>query len=271
MLSDSNARLASARRLTSRSARRDAGRFLAEGEPAVTAALGRPGAVVELFATAAALSRHGGVAAVAESAGVPVAEVSEKAAAGLSETVSPQGLVAVCHTIDLPLDEVMGRRPRLVAALVQPRDPGNVGTILRTADAAGADAVVLAGDSVDIYNGKTVRATAGSLFHLDVVVGVSAQALGDGGLTVLATTGAGETDLDRLVDDGTLRQSTLWLFGTEAHGLPESVQAAADYRVRIPIYGAAESLNLSAAAAICLYASARAQRLDAHGGPVALR
>ncbi len=225
----------------------------------MAAALARTGTVVEVFATAAALARNDGLVSAAGAAGIAIDQVSEKAAAALSETVTPQGLVAVCHFVDLPLRAVLDRRPTLMAALVQPRDPGNVGTIVRTADAAGADAVVLVGDSVDIYNGKTVRATAGSLFHLDIAVGLPAESLSSTELTVLAATGSGDTDLDQLIDDGTLRRPTLWLFGTEAHGLPAEVQATAEHRVRIPIYGAAESLNLSAAAAICLYASARAQ------------
>lgn len=258
MLSDSNARLAAARRLTRRQARREAGLFLAEGAPSVLEALRLPERVVEIFATGPALERYGH-----QLADVRVDEVSEAAAARLSETVNPQGLVAVCRRLDVPLAEALSRGPRLVAVLVEPNDPGNVGTILRTADAAGADAVVVAG-GVDVYNGKAVRAAAGSLFHLDVVTDVAAHdviAAGHGaGLSVLATSGAGAHDLDDLIDRGALARPAMWLFGTEAHGLPEAVLDAAETGVRVPIHGRAESLNLAAAAAICLYASARAQR-----------
>jgi TrmH family RNA methyltransferase len=144
------------------------------------------------------------------------------------------------------------------------RDPGNAGTVLRTADAAGAGAVVFAGDAVDPYNGKCVRASAGSLFHVDVVrdrdpAGVVA-ALRDAGVQVLAATGHGDDDLDDLLDAGALDRPTAWLFGSEAHGLTADLLAAADRRVRVPLYGGAESLNLAAAAAVCLYASARAMR-----------
>lgn len=263
MLSDANARLAAARRLTRRSARRETGRFLAEGPTALEAALGRPGTVLEVFGTAAALERHAELLAGVD---VPVDEISDAAAAGLSETVTPQGVVAVCRRVDVPLGEVLGGSARLVAALVQPRDPGNVGTILRTADAAGADAVIIAGDSVDVYNGKTVRATAGSLFNVQLVIGIAPGALHDSHLHTLATAGTGETDLDTLIDDGSLRAPTLWLFGSEAHGLPPQLVAAAERSVRVPIYGKAESLNLAAAAAVCLYASARAQHLPASDG-----
>lgn len=214
--------------------------------------------VVEVFATPEALERYGH-----QLAGVPVDEISDRAAARLSETVTPQGLVAVCKSVTVPLDVALARRPRLVAVLVEPNDPGNAGTILRTADAAGADAVIIAG-GVDIYNGKAVRASAGSLFHVDVVVDVDpADVLKgghEGGLSVLATSGGGAHDLDDLVVSGMLARPTMWLFGTEAHGLPEHLIDAAEYSVRVPIHGRAESLNLAAAAAVCLYASASAHR-----------
>jgi RNA methyltransferase, TrmH family len=249
-LSSSNARLAAARRLTRRSARRETGRFLAEGAPAVREAIAA-GAVLELFATADAIARHPELTADA-------AEISAKDAAALSETVTPQGLVAVCRLEQPSLPELLARTPSLLAVLVEPNEPGNVGAIIRTADAAGATAVVLDG-GVDPYNGKAVRASAGSLFHLPVVDGPAAQVLASP-LTGLATTGDGAVDLDDLTDAGVLVEPTAWFFGTEAHGLPAELLAAADHTVRVPIYGRAESLNLAAAAAVCLYASARAQR-----------
>ena len=258
-LSDNNARLAAARRLTSRRGRRDAGHFLVEGAQAVREALHVPGAVLEVFATSEALERHAELLS-----GVSVDEVSVRAAAALSETVTPQGLVAVCRRVDVTLHDVFAKRPSLVAVLVDSSDPGNAGSVLRTADAAGADAVILAG-GVDVYNGKAVRATAGSLFHLGVVVdaavGEVIEAARAGGLTTLATTGAASRDLNELAADGTLSGPTLWLFGSEAHGLPADVIQAADVSVRVPVHGRAESLNLAAAAAVCLYASAREQRL----------
>lgn len=253
MLSSTNARLAAARRLTRRSARRETGRFLAEGAQAVREALAA-GAVLECFATAAAMQRHPDLTRTAS-------EISDRDAAALSETVTPQGLVAVCRLDPAPLVPALAGA-RLVAVLVEPNDPGNLGAVLRTADAAGADAVVVCG-GVDPYNGKAVRASAGSVFHLPVVE-ASADALVTAaraaGCAVLATTGAADDDLDALDDAGVLSRPTVWLFGTEAHGLPDEVLAAADRRVRVPIHGRAESLNLAAAAAICLYASARAQR-----------
>ena len=250
-------RIVAARRLQRRRDRDQTGRFLAEGPQAVREAL-TAGVVLELFGTDAALSRHADLAAEAPA----VSPVTDDALAALAETVQPQGLVAVCEQVDAPLTAALDKR--LVAVVADIRDPGNAGTILRTADAAGAGVVVFAGDAVDPYNGKCVRASAGSLFHLDVVRDRSSaavvSALRAAGVQVLAATGHGDDDLDDLLDDGTLARPTAWLFGSEAHGLTDELLAAADRRVRVPIYGGAESLNLAAAAAICLYSSARAMR-----------
>ncbi|MEV6798915.1 RNA methyltransferase [Micromonospora rifamycinica] len=257
-------RVVAARRLHRRRDRDATGRFLAEGPQAVREALDGTGTVVELFGTPAALDRHAELAARAARADLPVSEVTDEALAALTETVAPQGLVAVCRHLDVPLATALGRGPRLVAVLAGIRDPGNAGTVLRTADAAGAGAVVFAGDTVDPYNGKCVRASAGSLFHVDVVRAPDLPGVVDvlraAGLSVFATTGYGDSDLDDLADHGRLAAPTAWLFGSEAHGLPAELTAVADARVRVPLHGRAESLNLAAAAAVCLYASARALR-----------
>ncbi|KXK60132.1 RNA methyltransferase [Micromonospora rosaria] len=257
-------RIVAARRLHRRRDRDTTGRFLAEGPQAVREALAAPGVVTELFGTPAALDRYADLAGRAAADGVPVSPVTDDALAALADTVAPQGLVALCRHLDVPLATALDGGPRLVAVLAGIRDPGNAGTVLRTADAAGAQAVVFAGETVDPYNGKCVRSSAGSLFHVDVVRAADpvevVAALRSAGLTVLATTGYGDRDLDDLADDGALATPTAWLFGAEARGLPEELTAAADARVRVPLHGRAESLNLAAAAAVCLYASARALR-----------
>lgn len=263
-------RVAAARRLTRRVGRDRARSFLAEGPQAVREAVAvRPPVVTEVFGTPAALARHPDIAAAARVAGVPVSAVTEAAAAGLSETTTPQGLVAVCRFVDQPLAAALGAAPRLLAILAAVGDPGNAGTVLRTADAAGADAVVFAAGSVDPYNGKAVRASAGSVFHLPVVraaeLAEAVAAARAAGLAVLAADGAGDTDLDALAAAGRLAAPTAWVFGNEAHGLPADLAGLADARVRIPIHGKAESLNLAAAAAVCLYMTATAHR--ARPGP----
>ena len=254
-------RVKTARKLTRRVTRAEHRLFLAEGPQAVREALARPGCVREVFAAAGAQPE---LAATAAAAGVPWLLVDEAALASLTETVSPQGVVAVCRFLDVPLSDVLRERPRLLAVCADVRDPGNAGTVIRCADAAGAGGVVLTGSSVDPYNGKAVRASVGSLFHLPLALDPRTTdvvaALQAGGVTVLAADGAGETDLDDAADEGLLTRPTAWLFGNEAWGLPGEIAALADHRVRIPIHGRAESLNLATAAAVCLYASARAQR-----------
>ncbi|WKG06603.1 RNA methyltransferase [Mycolicibacterium sp. HK-90] len=253
-LTERSARVAAAVKLQRHTGRRRAARFLAEGPNLVEAAL-RRGLVSEVFVTEAALDRFGALLADA-----PVQLVTERAAKALSDTVTPVGLVAVCRLPEVSLDEVLAAAPRLIAVPVQISEPGNAGTLIRAADAMGADAVVLAGNSVDPYNSKCLRASAGSIFSLPVIsepdeaaVVARVQAAG---LQVLATTVDGETSLDH-VD---LAPSTAWLFGPEAHGLPTELAAAADHRVHIPMPGHSESLNIASAASICLYQSARAHR-----------
>ncbi|MDX1886161.1 RNA methyltransferase [Mycolicibacterium sp. 120270] len=246
--------MAAAIKLHRHAGRRRAGRFLAEGPNLVEAALRRD-LVIEVFATDAALERFGSMLG---SAAVHV--VTERAAKALSDTVTPVGLVAVCEVPSTTLADVLAGSPALIAVAAEISEPGNAGTLIRIADAMGADAVVLAGHSVDPYNGKCLRASAGSIFNLPVVTENDAagavSALSDAGLRVMATTLDGETSLD----DVELAGPTAWLFGPESHGLPAELAEMATDRVRIPMAGGAESLNVAAAAAICLYQSAKAHR-----------
>jgi len=219
--------------------------------------------VHEVFLTEDAALRHFQLVRDAYAADVEVSVVTRRAMEVLSDTQTPQGLVARCALLDVPLADALSGDPKLVAVLVDAADPGNAGTIIRIADAAGADAVVFAGDSVDAFNPKVVRASTGSLFHLPVARASRDEllaALAVAGLSTAATSGTAETDLFRAATDGLLDLPTAWLFGSEAHGLPADLLDEADVSVRVPIYGRAESLNLATAAAICLYASAGAHR-----------
>src|SRR3954470_7621653 len=201
-------RVKAARRLAKRAFRRRESRFLAEGPQAVREALVLEGVLVELFTTAEAESRHQDLVGRAEKSGVPVARVSAEVMAELAQTVTPQGLLAVWKFVDVPLESALSPAPRLVTVLAHVPDPGNAGTVLRTADAAGSDSVIFTDASVDPYNGKCVRASAGSLFHLPVVVGQRFEtvvaALKDAGLTVVAADGAGDCSLDTALGAGML-------------------------------------------------------------------
>ncbi|WP_405818885.1 RNA methyltransferase [Streptomyces sp. NBC_00838] len=270
LISPRSPRVVAARRLARRAFRGKERRFIAEGPQAVREAVehrGEDGAptLVELFTTVEAAERYADIVAAARAAGVRVHYADAEVVADVSQTVTPQGLLGVCRFLDSPFESILRARPRLVAVLAHVRDPGNAGTVLRCADAAGADAVVLTDASVDLYNPKSVRASVGSLFHLPVAVGVPVEeavaGLRGAGVRVLAADGAGEDDLDDELDAGTMGGPTAWIFGNEAWGLPAGTRALADAVVRVPIHGRAESLNLATAAAVCLYASARAQRV----------
>ncbi len=253
-------------RLSGRPARRRAGLFLAEGPQAVREAV-PAGAVRDLYVTPEAAQRHPEIVAAARERGVVGAPVHRRGARRDGRHRHAAGPAGRVHPRRPAAGRGAGRGPQLVAVLAHVRDPGNAGTVLRAADAAGADAVVLTDASVDPYNPKCVRSTAGSLFHLDLVTGPT---LGDAvaglraaGLAVLAADGAGEHDLDDLQDaaergEGPLVGPVAWVLGNEAWGLPDADRALADLVVRVPVHGRAESLNLATAATVCLYAAARA-------------
>lgn len=259
-----NARVAAARALLQRKGRSAAGAFLVEGPHAVAAAIATDHEVREVFVTMEFASSPSDLLSVVSAHRIPLRVVTERVLGALTETVTPQGVVAVVAIPTAGLADVFASRPRLTVVLDRVSDPGNAGTVIRAADAAGAAGVIVTAGSVDVWSGKSVRASAGSVFHLPVVTGVDAAAAADAaataGVTVLATAADGETDLDELIDDGSLGCPTMWVFGGEAHGLPADVRKVADRVVRIPILGRAESLNLAAAAAVCLFASARAGR-----------
>lgn len=265
-------RVRSVRALAGRSARQRHGHFLVEGPQSVREALAeRPTRVLDVYLSEPATERYAELVASAQDAGVRLHTGTPEVLDAMS--ADAQGVLAVAEVRAAGLDEVLATAPRLVAVLAHVRDPGNAGAVIRAADAAGAGAVVLTGESVDVHNPKVVRSTAGSLFHLPVVTGVSladvVAALRAVGATVLAADGTGDHDLDDLLDHAgsttpgdlpDLAAPTAWVFGNEAWGLSESDRALADAVVRVPIHGRAESLNLATAATVCLYASARAQR-----------
>ncbi|MGV0625397.1 TrmH family RNA methyltransferase [Mycolicibacter minnesotensis] len=258
MLTERSARVVAAVKLHRHAARKREQRFLAEGPNLIEAAVAH-GLVIEIFATESAEQRHHDLLVSAQA---PVHLVTDRAAKALSDTVTPAGLVAVCRHLETDLQALLAAGPQLVAVAVGIGEPGNAGTLIRIADATGADAVVLTGNSVDPYNGKCLRSSAGSIFNVPVVVAADTDAvltaLREAGLQLLATALDGELSLDDA--DSVLAAPTAWLFGPEAQGLPESAAGAATHRLHIPMRGGAESFNVAAAAAICLYQSARVRR-----------
>ncbi|KQS10696.1 RNA methyltransferase [Curtobacterium sp. MCLR17_007] len=262
--------------LAKKDVRAETGLFLLEGPQAVREAIAyAPELLRELYVTPTAAERYD-----LGDAPVDTWFVTEQVLAAMADTVTPQGVVAVCQQfptsvrqvfpepgatgLEARVDPATNRPlPALVAILEEVRDPGNAGTIIRAADSAGADAVVLTGRSVDPYNPKVVRSTTGSLFHVPVSVGVSlADAIGRAkalGYTVLAADVSGD-DLPAVRAEGLLDGPTAWVFGNEARGLTDEDLTLVDRAVTVPIYGAAESMNLATAASVCLYESAFALR-----------
>ncbi len=251
-------------KLAKREARSETGLFLLEGPQAVAEALAfRPELLVDLFATPTALERHGDLARAAAEAEIEVEFVTEAVLDAMADTVTPQGVIAVCRQFPTSVKDILSAEPKLIAILEEVRDPGNAGTIIRAADAAGADAVIFTGRSVDLYNPKVVRATTGSIFHVPVAVGAELEAVIErtqaAGLQVIAADVKGG-DLLKARTEGVLARPTAWLFGNEARGLSDEHYALADQALMVPIYGHAESMNLATAASVCLYESAFAQR-----------
>jgi TrmH family RNA methyltransferase len=252
-----NPKVIAAVRLKKRALREVDRRFLVEGAQAVGEALAEEGHLLSLFVE----DDLDPLAARASQAGVTVDHVTDRVMQRLTSTITPQGVVGVAPFVDVELDALTP--PTAVAVLHEVRDPGNAGTILRSADAAGAGGVVFAGSSVDAYNPKSVRASAGSIFHVPVVRDVATQDAIGGlrrrGFTIVAMDAHGEEDLF----EAGVPSSPAFVFGNEAHGLPPAILDAADRRVRVPHAGRAESLNLAAAATVCLFEWVRRGRAPA--------
>lgn len=239
------------------------GRFVVEGPQAVRELLAhRPELADVVYATTGYESWQDEIDELSYDRGVPLERVTDAVLAAMCETVHPQGVVAVARTWETPLETAFSGA-KLVAVMHEVRDPGNAGAVLRAADAAGADAVVFAGESIDPFHPKVVRSTTGSLFHLPVAVAASLdeviEAAQAAGVTPLAADVRGG-DLLEARAEGVLAAPVAWVFGNEARGLTEQDRELIGRAVKLPIYGAAESLNLATAASVLLYETAFAQR-----------
>ncbi|WP_166996184.1 TrmH family RNA methyltransferase [Paramicrobacterium fandaimingii] len=264
-----SARVKAVAKLSRRQTRQETGLFLLEGPQAVSEALAwRPELIEDLFVTPTAAQKHAELVVSATEANLDAEFVTEDVLDVMTDTVTPQGIAAVCRQHPTSLKDILAGAPRLLAVLEEVRDPGNLGTIIRAADAAGADAVVLTGRSVDPFNPKVVRSTTGSLFHVPLSVGLELgtvlSQLRAAGMSILAADVKGQ-DLLEYRESGALAQQTAWLFGNEARGLSVDDLQLADGAIRVPIYGKAESMNLATAASVCLYESAFAQAASDKG------
>ena len=257
-----SARVKGVVRLHQKDARSQTGLFLLEGPQGLKELVREPDLALEVFATGGAFSKFASEFESLRKARVEIIEVSEAVLEKMADTQNPQGVVAVLKQLDVDLADLLETSPVLVAVLEQVRDPGNAGTVIRAADASGADGVVLTKESVDLYNSKLVRSTAGSLLNIPTVSEVEPrdllESLRAAGMQIYVADAGGDllTDISR----EELAKPTAWVFGNEAHGVSALARELSDRVVALPIYGSAESLNLATAASVCLYASAFAQR-----------
>lgn len=239
-----------------RSARQAEGVFVLEGARVVSEALNASARLEAVYVAAGANDEP--VAARAHDAGVRVFELGPGVMEYVADTVTPQGVLAVGAHVDVALERVLD--VQLLVVGVDVRDPGNAGTVLRSAEASGAGGVVFCDGSVDLYNPKTVRASAGALFHVPVVAGgnpvVVLERIGESGFRRLGTVargGTAHTDVD-------LTRRVALVLGNEAHGLPHAAADHVDERISIPMEGRSESLNVGMAAAVLCFEAARQRR-----------
>ena len=253
------------RLLADRKHRRRESAFVVQGIQPVWQAV-EAGAAIEVLIVAPDLLRHPGAAAMVagqEAAGVPVARLSAELFGRIADRDGPSGLAAIVRAAPRALGDLAVRQDSLFAALHEPGNPGNLGTIIRTASAAGAAGVILIGSSADQYDPAAVKASMGALFSMPVArAGSAAEFLrwaDDVGVTVAATSARGSVTCW----EADLPLPLALLLGSEGTGLPDDLLDAADLRVAIPMTGTAESLNLAVAAGILLYEVRRRTGLPA--------
>ena len=243
------------RALADRKHRRRESAFVVHGIQPVWQAV-EAGADIEVLLVAPDLLRHSGALDMVdarEAAGVRVERLSGELFGRISDRDGPAGLAAIVHASPARVDELEVPEGALFAALHEPGNPGNIGTIIRTASAAGASGVILIGPSADPYDPVAVKASMGALFTVPVAVADSGAAFlawaAAGGVTVAATSGRAASSCW----DVSWQPPLALLLGSEGTGLPDDLLAAADLQVAIPMTGTAESLNLAVAAGILLY------------------
>ncbi len=224
----------------------------------------------ELLVDETATDSFADLMALAGSTGARTTLVTPAVMTAMADTEHPQGILAVCDLLaDVDLAGIMSG-PGPVVVLESISDPGNVGTVIRTADSVSAAGVVLTPGSADVHSGKVVRSTAGSLFHLPIASGVPIDELvaaaRAAGRAIAVASGDADVSLFDAADDGRVDHRTCWIVGSEAHGVSAEARAAADHVVAIPMTGLAESLNAGVAAAVLLYVTRHAEsRVQQHG------
>lgn len=251
------------RRLSGRrAARSEEGSFVIDGPTLLAEALDAGVAVVDVFAAPGA---EGDLLARVEATGAAVHPVTAEVLARATDAVAPNGLAAIARRIEVPVAEAVRAAAGgpLAVVLAEVSDPGNAGTLVRAAEAAGAVAVLFTAGSVDPTNPKCVRAAAGSLFRLPVAIGGEATEVLDELRAAGVQTAATVVRDGVPYDEADLRGPLALVLGSEAHGLPREVVDAVDLRLTIPMAGRAESLNVAMAGAVVCFEALRQRRTAA--------
>ena len=238
--------------------RRKTNSFLIEGENALEAC-SRSGHLIELFCTKNYLTKNSKLDEILESSHLKINLINEKALIKITETENPSGIVGVSKTVIQDFIKSDLSEKTFILVLFDISDPGNLGTILRSADAFGADLTILVGNAVDILNGKVIRSSAGSIFNVEIRISdinnLTKNFEGFKG-SIYQTKANAELKLENL----DLKNPIVWIFGNEAHGLHD-FPANLGLNVSIPMRGKTESLNVSTAATLCMYETAKSRSI----------
>jgi len=246
--------------------RRQSHLFLVEGTRLTQEALNSDWRVLELYYSRELNNSENGtkLLKLGREKKVSALEVQEKSIRKMAETETPQGVVAVVEKKRFDLDQFLQQTPEFIIAIENLKDPGNLGTIIRTADALGGDGIFLSSDSVELYNPKVVRGTMGSLFHLPIFYPVQLKEFLSGlkpKFQILASVPSGGANCSEL----DYSEPVCLLLGGEAFGLSDQILDLADEKVSIPQLGSAESLNVSVAAGILMYEIVKYKKLRTKG------
>lgn len=229
--------------------------FVIEGEKLLREALDYKASIsmVLLSQSFAESDGYNELSAYLKNSNIPLYYADDRTFKDAGETDTPQGVIAVAEKIEFSLDNIMGVDELCIVLLHEVRDPGNAGTIIRTADACGLDAVLLSKGSVDLYNGKTIRSTMGSLFHIPVIQNLNTVdtilKLKDSKVTII---GADPHSSTNCIELPSYKRSAI-IIGNESQGIGSDIRAVLDQNARIPMPGRAESLNAGIAASIMMY------------------
>jgi len=256
--SASNSKIKEALEIRNKRGRYKHAAFIIEGPHLIEMALASGHRIGEVFFTTAFSSKKDGQKILREIAKKTdeIFEITEQLMNKLAGTESPQGIIAIASYETKSLEEIRFKSVPLIVAVDGVREPGNLGAIIRTSDAAGADAVIILKGTCDVFMQKTIRATAGSIFNVPIIyTGTDKfiEWLQSNGIMLIATA----LDSGKSIFGAGLKNPIAFVFGNEAHGVSNEIKKKADLILKIPIYGKAESLNVSASAAVCLYEALR--------------